>query len=110
MRNHSKKFLALSVLLLATTSALAQDTLPPGPGMEETVQACTACHSVGTFSNLRRPGPVWEVTLLNMIGWGAQLGGDQFDTVLEYLTTYMGTRPPPPATPAPAPTPAPPAR
>jgi hypothetical protein len=106
MRNDLKTLLALSILLLAAVPALAQD-LPRGPGMEETVAACNSCHSVATFANVRRTGPYWELTLNNMIGWGAQLGGDQFDTVLDYLTTYMGTTPPPRATPAPSAAPAP---
>ena len=105
MRRDLKSCLAVSALMLVAGlgtglgAAWAQDTLPEGPGMQETVQACGSCHSVGTFRNIRRSSVMWEVTINNMIGFG--MTGFDYDTVWTYLTTYMGTSPPPPAAPAP---------
>ena len=101
MSSDLKIMLVISARLVGgIAAAVAQDTLPEGPGMQETLKACGNCHSVGTFRNIRRTSTGWETTMVNMTGWGMNLGGDQFDTVLEYLTTYLGTSPPPAAPPA----------
>lgn len=96
------KLLAVSALLLAAIAApvSAQETLPEGPGMPETVKACRGCHSVDIFRNIRRSDVIWEVTINNMIGFGMTISDAEFDTVLTYLTTYLGPTPPP-AQPAP---------
>jgi hypothetical protein len=96
---HLTKALAVSALVVAVviSAAKAQETLPPGPGMEETAKACGNCHSIGMFRNLHRSAAAWEITINNMIGYG--MGGFDYDTVLDYLTTYMGTNPPPAAPP-----------
>jgi hypothetical protein len=99
-----RKILAILVLGAGISPALAQDTLPEGPGMPETVKACGGCHGVGIFRNIRRTDVMWEVTITNMIGFGMTIGDDEFDTVLAYLATYMGLSPPPPTVqPAPPP-------
>jgi hypothetical protein len=95
-----KLLLAVSVVALAgICAAAAQDTLPPGEGMEETVKVCGGCHGVGSFRNIRRSAAMWEVTINNMIGFGMTINGTEFDTVLTYLDTYMGLAPPPPPAP-----------
>jgi len=88
-------FLAAQVLVLAGGVSVAQDSLPPGPGHDETVKACGGCHDIGTFSSIRRSQGEWETTITNMINFGATISDDDFDTVLAYLTTYLGTGPPP---------------
>ena len=34
-------------------AASAQDTLPPGPGMEQTMKACGDCHGIGQIIGLQ---------------------------------------------------------
>lgn len=102
--------LALSVAALALTAGLlspaaAQDGLPPGPGREATVKACGGCHDIGTFSGVRRDQDAWETTITNMINFGAMISDEEFDTVLTYLSTYLGLKPPPPAPAASVPAP-----
>ena len=93
---HLVTLLAASALLLAAgmAAAPAQETLPAGPGMGETLKLCGGCHSIGTFRNLRRTPAMWEVTITNMVGFGMTISETEFDTVLTYLNTYMGTEPP----------------
>ena len=91
--------LVVGALIAGTRGTMAQETLPPGPGMEQTMKACGNCHSVGTFAYLHRNGVTWETTINNMVGWGMTISDDEYNTILEYLTTYLGLTPPP-ATPA----------
>jgi mono/diheme cytochrome c family protein len=99
---HLTSLLAASTLLLALgiASAPAQETLPPGEGMEETLKLCGGCHSVASFRNVHRSAAMWEVTITNMIGFGMTISDAEFDRVLTYLDTYMGLGPPPPTPPA----------
>jgi hypothetical protein len=93
----------LSFALAATAGllpAVAQDTLPPGPGRAETLKACNVCHGVDVFENLRRTQPQWETTVQNMINFGAPIDDATFDTVVAYLTTYFGPGPRPASPPA----------
>jgi mono/diheme cytochrome c family protein len=87
--------LAASALLLALgiASAPAQEALPPGPGMEETVRLCSTCHGVDIFRNIRRSEAMWEVTIDNMISAGMTISDAEYDTVLAYLTGAMGDAP-----------------
>jgi hypothetical protein len=91
--------LLLAAGVLACGAATAQDMLPPGPGHDTTVKACGGCHDIGTFSGVRRSQDAWETTITNMINFGAMISDDDFDTVLTYLTAYLGLKPPPPAPP-----------
>ncbi len=92
--------------------AVAQDALPPGPGMEETMKGCGGCHGVGQIMTEKRSAEEWANTVTMMITNGAPVEEANFDKVVNYLATYFGTTPPPapgaapaaaaPATPAPA--------
>jgi hypothetical protein len=98
MTNRLLKVLALSALALAPMAwlrpARAQETLPVGPGSETTFKVCNGCHGLN-FLGIRRNSTTWETTINNMIGFGANISGDDYDTVLEYLTTYFGPGPRP---------------
>ncbi len=97
--------------------AVAQDALPPGPGMEETMKGCGGCHGVGQILTEKRSAEEWSATVTMMITNGAPVSENDFDKVVGYLSTYFGTSPPPapgaapapaadaPAAPAPAPAP-----
>lgn len=89
--------------------AVAQDSLPPGPGMEETLKGCGGCHGIGQILTERRTAEEWANTTTMMITNGAPVDEADFDKVVGYLATYFGVNPPPAAGAAPADAAAPPA-
>lgn len=86
--------------------AAAQDSLPPGPGMEETMKGCGGCHGIGQVITERRSAAEWADTVTAMITNGAPVADNEFDKVVGYLATYFGTNPPPAPGAAPAAAPA----
>jgi mono/diheme cytochrome c family protein len=91
------RILIAASLLFTATPVLAQETLPPGAGVETTTRVCAPCHGVGAFRYVRRSGEAWDTTINNMIGWGMTISDADYDTVLNYLSTYMNFAPPPAA-------------
>ena len=92
-----KLLLAVSGLALAgICAAWAQETLPPGPGMQETVRLCSTCHGIDIFRDTRRSEAMWDVTINNMISAGMTISDAEYDTVLAYLSQSMGVTPLPP--------------
>jgi hypothetical protein len=81
------------LLALGIVSAPAQEMLPPGPGMAETVRLCSTCHGVDIFRDIRRSEAMWEVTIDNMISAGMTISDAEYDIVLAYLTGTMGIAP-----------------
>ncbi len=91
-----KRILLLSLLVLAP--ALAQLTeLPPGPGRDLAFTKCQQCHDLGYVldsAGLDREG--WKDLILSMMDAGLELTDEEFATLLDYFSTYMGENPPPP--------------
>lgn len=77
--------------------AVAQDMLPPGPGMEETMKGCGGCHGIGQVMAERRSAQEWADTVAAMISHGAPVEDSEFDLVVGYLATHFGDAPPAPA-------------
>jgi hypothetical protein len=114
MRTDLVKALSMSAAAAAVIAgvilapAVAQDSLPPGPGMEETLKGCGGCHGIGQILTEKRSAEEWANTVTMMITNGAPVEENDFDKVVGYLATYFGTNPPPapgaaPAAPAAAP-------
>lgn len=91
----SLAFLALPV------SAMAQD-LPPGPGAEVTVKACSGCHGMDQVVGERHDAAGWTGVVNDMINNGASATDDEAKQIVDYLTTNFGVAPPPAAGAAPA--------
>ena len=92
-----KLLLAISALTLGGICAAgAQEMLPPGPGMQETVRLCSTCHGIDIFRDIRRSEAMWDVTINNMISAGMTISDAEYDTVLAYLSQSMGVTPLPP--------------
>jgi mono/diheme cytochrome c family protein len=91
--------LAGAVLGLAMAGAHAQDAqLPRGPGAELVYARCQTCHSLQYVVDAKGLLPVqWQSVLLSMKDYGLQLSASDAKQLLQYLTTYLGTAPPPPA-------------
>ena len=66
--------------------------LPPGEGVDEVYYGCIACHSLRTVTNGGYSRRVWD----ELLDWMVEDQGmmepepDVRDTMLEYLTTYIG--------------------
>ena len=86
--------ITLSVAALVVP-ALAQDTLPAGPGMEETLKGCGGCHGITQILAEKRQAEEWSNTVTMMITLGAPVSNADFDKVVTYLATYFGPNPRP---------------
>jgi competence ComEA-like helix-hairpin-helix protein len=84
----------LSVALFAP--CLAHADLPPGPGRDVTIQVCGKCHSPERATALHQNERQWQITVMRMVGLGAQGTDDQFETIIQYLAKNFGSagRPP----------------
>ncbi|MBV9550008.1 MAG: cytochrome c [Alphaproteobacteria bacterium] len=93
------KILCLLAFAALMPPAVAQNALPLGPGRDETIKACSGCHGTDTFQGIRRSEGQWETTIQNMVNFGMTISDADYDTVLAYLSTYLGRTPPPAASP-----------
>ena len=94
---------AASVLLLGFPSEAQQSNpFPAGASRDLIAVACTQCHRAGPITQLRMGEEAWRRQVYNMVLRGAQIGPDEIDDVVKYLTTNFGPGVPTPglATPA----------
>ncbi|HEV7589831.1 MAG TPA: hypothetical protein VGO40_17080 [Longimicrobium sp.] len=81
---------APAAALLARAGALenqAIDSLPPGPGKDVLLRACTTCHAASLITQQRKSPEEWAKTVDKMVGWGAPLAADEKQALVAYLTT-----------------------
>lgn len=91
---------------LTTTALVAEDmALPDAPGRAQVMESCMQCHGVDVILARPRPPEEWSQTVSQMIGYGAILTDDQYQTVVTYLSNNLDPSKSG-ATPAPAPVPA----
>jgi competence protein ComEA len=81
--------LALVSATAVSTPALAQDTLPDGPGKEETVRVCSQCHEAQKAASVKLSRKGWTETVDKMKALGAQGTDLEFQAILDYLSTYF---------------------
>lgn len=103
-------FAAFALLLFVALPASAQQQsggdpfLPPGDGHDLVQQVCTSCHPARTFAQIRQGDQAWRRQVFKMMMAGAQVGPDDIDPIVKYLTTAYGPGvpllgpPPPPVT------------
>jgi len=95
---------ALSLMLVATTAAVAGETvsitLPPesialkaGPGMDQAQTACRMCHSLDYITTQPRGGAAqWQGVVTKMKNvYSAPLSEDESKAIVEYLAAHYGT-------------------
>jgi cytochrome c5 len=78
--------------LLATAGALenqAIDSLPPGPGKDVLLRACTTCHATTLITQQRKTPAEWAKTVDKMVGWGAPLRAEEKQGLIDYLGTTV---------------------
>ena len=89
---------APAAALLARAGALenrALDSLPPGPGKDVLMRACTTCHAASLITQQRKPPAEWAKTVDKMVGWGAPLRVEEKQALLDYLNLTSGRETPP---------------
>ena len=77
-------------LLHSSTSALRAQALPDGEGKALVAAACTQCHGVKAFAQLRDGVAGWKNMVEEMVLRGAQLSPAEADTVVRYLVENYG--------------------
>src|SRR5215472_9559293 len=83
------RMLFMAVGLLAAASSYAQQ--PDLAKQRETFQkVCGTCHTPESVVTTRRTRDQWQVEIERMVANGAKGTGDEFASVLEYLTSQFG--------------------
>jgi competence protein ComEA len=88
---------AACVLILAGAHpASAQIGLPDGPGKDQLIKVCGLCHEPQRAASIRLTRDGWEATINDMIARGARGTDEEFQAVLDYLSThFLGEAPRP---------------
>ena len=81
--------LAAVVLISVAVPALAQDTLPDGPGKDQTLRLCGTCHEAAKATSVKLTREGWVETIDRMKEFGASGADEEFASVLEYLATHF---------------------
>jgi mono/diheme cytochrome c family protein len=92
-----RTILILAAALLAGASfAQDQGPLPQGPGVDLVYAKCQQCHGINyTVNSAGLPDFLWADTIDLMIQLGMQVTEEEEQILYDYLTTYLGTEPPP---------------
>ena len=67
----------------------AQDTLPEGPGKEQTLRLCGTCHEAAKATSVKLTREGWVETIDRMKAFGASGADEDFAAVLEYLAMHF---------------------
>ena len=85
-----------AVVVLAVISAtamaapaFAQDALPDGPGKAETINVCSQCHEAQKAASVKLTRKGWTETIDKMKSLGAQGTTQEFEAILDYLSTHF---------------------
>ncbi|MDQ3461060.1 MAG: c-type cytochrome [Deinococcota bacterium] len=92
--NRVRSLIAVLILALAAGAVAQADALPEGPGRDLVLATCQTCHGLdfivgSTFSRSR-----WEGLVHQMISFGLVVTDDEFEEIVDYLASYLGTEPP----------------
>jgi DNA uptake protein ComE-like DNA-binding protein len=81
---------AISVIAIAFAApAAAQDALPDGPGKAETISVCSQCHEAQKAASVKLTRKGWTETIDKMKALGAQGTSQEFEAILDYLSTHF---------------------
>src|SRR5215468_9843742 len=84
--------LSITAAMLGAAAAQRPD-LPAGPNQDLVCHACQACHDLSMVvaaSGLTREG--WNATIEEMISYGMRVDREDREKILEYLSSYLGSR------------------
>jgi competence protein ComEA len=79
-----------SVFVTAVWPLSAQDPLPPGEGKAVVERVCAPCHGVYPLTTRNRTKAAWASLVDNMETRGAKGTDEDFQVVVQYLTTNFG--------------------
>lgn len=87
---------AACALLAPFAAAQNEGPLPEGPGVDLVYAKCQQCHPINyVVDSAGLPDFLWADTLSLMKQLGMQVTEEEEETLYQYLTTYLGTEPPP---------------
>lgn len=93
---HRTVIALFAALLFSLASAQDSGPLPEGPGVDLVYGKCQQCHPINyTVSNAGLPDFLWADTIQLMKQLGMEVTEEEEEILLDYLTTYLGTEPPP---------------
>ena len=91
-----ESLLALCAALLAATATAAEIELPQGPGVNLVYAQCRTCHDLQYVRDAKGLLPAqWRAVLASMRDYGYKPNAGTEAQLLAYLTTYLGSSPPP---------------
>jgi cytochrome c5 len=99
LRYFVKQVSAVGLFVLAVASGqlygqgargAAPTGLPAGDGKDLVAVACSQCHGLKTIMTLRYGPAGWKIFVDDMVLRGAQLGPQEADTVIQYLSQNFG--------------------
>jgi cytochrome c5 len=107
-RAHGRQFVVIAVGGPGAGAALLAFALPgaslasptasssqSAPGQLNVERLCGQCHAFDVVTRTRRSRQQWQGQVESMIAKGSQISDDDFDKVVEYLTTHYGPAPAP---------------
>jgi len=81
---------ALAAFAAAAQQPQPQSPFPPGEGRDLVATTCTQCHAPTVFTPLREGPDAWRGHIVDMMMFGAQVGPDDLDKMVNYLATNFG--------------------
>lgn len=83
------------VLVFLLAGAVQAQDLPEGAGKELVMNVCTACHDAARIISKQRTKDEWNDIVDKMAARGAKATDEEFETIVAYLTKYLGKDQPP---------------
>jgi mono/diheme cytochrome c family protein len=94
---NSATLVAIVVVVCAfagsTIGAGAQE-LPPGSGRDAVTARCLSCHESDLIAQQRLTRAAWARSVDKMVRWGAVVGADEREPMLDYLAAHFAPKPP----------------
>jgi glucose dehydrogenase len=78
--------------LAALSPTLRSQDLPDGPGRDELLTFCTACHAISAVTARPRSSAEWAATIQEMRSRGAKAGDAASSRIRDYLTAHYGAQ------------------
>ena len=95
-RGAGRSVLAMLVISAMVAMPSSAQQLPEGPGKAEVLKVCGGCHQAERSASVRLTREGWEGVITDMIQRGAKGSDDEFNAILQYLSThFLGDAPRP---------------
>ena len=83
-------FLLAGALLLAAGASAQESRLPPGPGREAVIAACSDCHGLVALYGKQMSYGAWYSMIGDMMNNGANVPPEDRDAIAGYLAANFG--------------------